>query len=1203
MTDAPDTPQADGTIREESTDVARVERVHPGRQALAEGLVELERNALRGRPGWSRAKACGDAALSPTTVGEWFRARSAPKDFGPLWTLVTVLLDWRDGAPKDPKSRAQRRAEEHLWLAAWKLATRPGGSPGVLKQPAAGDRADRGGPTGDGTDRVGHSPHDAGPRIPAAGDRGAADTRTTPRFTVSPREMLQVREYGWPQCLVFLIRTGDLEADRLEELLGARPGSSEEAQQEFCGRLRQALQDVMDAFPARAVASDATSRAAATHAMCHLARLAACIDASLEDPPMEDGQREAGMFALLFAEFDRVRPAAWLPWGSMAFGGADWVRKLGTLANPVLSRVVRQDLTAAAALRYDEWRRSIGEYARELFFRVPPAQPTAVSMDEGHAEGGGNAGGIALAALDQMLGGFREPAPYDSPVSESLAWTSARTLTQPLVAGVGDLAGPVIPDLAVGYVNPAFRTAVYASRSSPHADRWWDRQPLRDDLEAFLTWHFTSLDALTRPLLVHGHPGSGKSLLTRLLAARLPGADYLPVRVELRSVSAATSVRSQIEEAIAAQVGEILPWADVVRGAPDRLPVVLLDGLDELLQAGGENWRYLEQVVAFQESEFFNRRPVAALVTSRTVVADRVGIPLGCRMIRLEPFDEPRIARWLGIWNETNQEYLAEEGLRPLETAAVSQYGELACQPLLLLLLALYDSSGNGLARMRDHQVSSAELYERLIREFLIRQVRKGHRRDPGPAPVTTDAETEMRRLSVVALGMFNRGTQSVDAEAVEADGQALLDEWEERSDRDFGRFFFIHEAQAMVRGNARKTFEFLHATFGEYLVARSIWLALKETVEQGDDRKLYALLSFTPLVERARVAENLAELLGVTEQPLRGELPGLLDGLLRDALDGRPPSDKPNDKPDYEPAKKSGLTRLACYTANLVTIRTMLDAEVRVSTLLRTPTPTEAWRRLAGLWESQLDAVSWDMMSRAISTERTRAEVTSAEPESAAGTDVVLRRAGQPPHQQPQRDSAATPLTVDNGWGLVRRAEFGRGLDHEQLLLATGIALATFPQALAPEPASGHRATGVRALIDVLLAGTVPPVERPDPQGLLRRFVACVGLLDELQEDLLAVFLPAVVRGLDREARSLPMDQVPDLVLSLATQTARLPARYEEQFLLRRCLTRLRAQASEDIAWFGKLNSAGAELDETFRAPGPDDSAPAPGRGCDRTD
>jgi hypothetical protein len=41
-----------------------------------------------------------------------------------------------------------------------------------------------------------------------------------------------------------------------------------------------------------------------------------------------------------------------------------------------------------------------------------------------------------------------------------------------------------------------------------------------------------------------GRPGSGKSVLTRRLAARLAEADFLPVRVELRTVRTVRTVRT-----------------------------------------------------------------------------------------------------------------------------------------------------------------------------------------------------------------------------------------------------------------------------------------------------------------------------------------------------------------------------------------------------------------------------------------------------------------------------------------------------------------------------------------------------------------------------------------------------------------------------------------------------------------------------------
>ncbi|MFD9464234.1 hypothetical protein [Streptomyces sp. NPDC060027] len=44
------------------------------------------------------------------------------------------------------------------------------------------------------------------------------------------------------------------------------------------------------------------------------------------------------------------------------------------------------------------------------------------------------------------------------------------------------------------------------------------------------------------PLIVLGQPGSGKSVLTQVLAARLPPADFLVVCVVLREVAADTDL-------------------------------------------------------------------------------------------------------------------------------------------------------------------------------------------------------------------------------------------------------------------------------------------------------------------------------------------------------------------------------------------------------------------------------------------------------------------------------------------------------------------------------------------------------------------------------------------------------------------------------------------------------------------------------------
>ncbi len=117
-------------------------------------------------------------------------------------------------------------------------------------------------------------------------------------------------------------------------------------------------------------------------------------------------------------------------------------------------------------------------------------------------------------------------------------------------------------------------------------------------------------------------------MLTKILAARLPTAGYLPVRVVLRDIPADADVQDQIEYAVRAATGERVSWPELVRAAGSAVPVLLFDGFDELLQATGVSQTdFLIRVARFQEREADQGRPVFALVTSRTAVADRARYP------------------------------------------------------------------------------------------------------------------------------------------------------------------------------------------------------------------------------------------------------------------------------------------------------------------------------------------------------------------------------------------------------------------------------------------------------------------------------------------------------------------------------------------------------------------------------------------------
>ena len=169
----------------------------------------------------------------------------------------------------------------------------------------------------------------------------------------------------------------------------------------------------------------------------------------------------------------------------------------------------------------------------------------------------------------------------------TLAMVYRAALDRPVLDS-GDAAAEVrIPPLRDGYVDPDFKVAEVTRSDRLAEECWWARRPVRSDLTRFLLGHLTAPAAAAAPLLVLGQPGSGKSVLTNVLAARLPAADFLVVRVPLRDAPADADVQTQIEYGVRAASGETVSWPQLARTADGALPVVLLDGYDELLQATG----------------------------------------------------------------------------------------------------------------------------------------------------------------------------------------------------------------------------------------------------------------------------------------------------------------------------------------------------------------------------------------------------------------------------------------------------------------------------------------------------------------------------------------------------------------------------------------------------------------------------------------
>lgn len=550
-------------------------------------------------------------------------------------------------------------------------------------------------------------------------------------------------------------------------------------------------------------------------------------------------------------------------------------------------------------------------------------------------------------------------------------------------------AGMVIPSLSDCYVPPSARVARVKQGDTPSVKEWWEARKPLPDLQHFLAARLTHPDMTRYPTVLLGEPGAGKSKLTEVLAAQLPAEDFLTVRVELRSVSADAALHTQIEEGLEQSLRDQVRWTDLLAEAHGALPVIILDGFDELLQAAGvERHNYLEEIRDLQTHQEDMGQPVAVIVTSRTLSASRARFPKHSTVIRLEPFSEEQIQRVLKAWNQANRERFRSPGLQPLGADRLLAYPELSRQPLLLLMLLVYDAQDNDLQQAPD-RLSLGQLYERLLTTFVRRQVRK-HRKALSEADLRREVKGELRRLEAAALAMFTRQRQSVGSRELSDDLKALkLDSSQQRSETGanlpiqaadllLGRFFFVHMAQAKISGPDEEplsAYEFLHATFGEYLVARMVAGALRSLVEQrirqaedpwaepASDGTLYAVSSFASYASRERTVDFLKELIcgdvGGDEER-REHYSELLIELFQQAP--YPSADHLHSA--YQPRKLPLTSRQAHYTANLLILLLIargkpVDIRDLFAIAEAEPSALHQWRSVAALWRT-LPSADW---------------------------------------------------------------------------------------------------------------------------------------------------------------------------------------------------------------------------------------------------
>jgi hypothetical protein len=621
--------------------------------------------------------------------------------------------------------------------------------------------------------------------------------------------------------------------------------------------------------------------------------------------------------------------------------------------------VLIEDVTRRAVNRYDAEYKLLAADVREFEIWAMLGEHQATRALAGQAN-------ESLARLEDLIVSFAG-ATLDQAdrVRQANAGFNRAVLNDPVVNAevADDLPALTVPTIEQAYLSPYFRWTVMDGAARPADEDWW-RHTAREgtDLDAFLAAHFASPQSLDRPLVVLGHPGSGKSMLTKVCAARLSGSDAFAVaRIPLRMVPDPDApIFQQVAEVLGKATQGHIQWDALSEASTDATRVLLIDGLDEYMQASGASEsNYLRRVVEFQRIEKMTGHPVAVVVTSRTLVADLARIPEGCPVVKLDDFRPDQVRAWLDIWGRSNPH---PAGIPPAD--AVLSYGDMARQPLLLLLLLLYGAA-TGLPRMEAGS-TPAQIYGSILRRFIQRELGK-----PTVAATTGGEENRIRaelwRLGIAAFGMFNRGRHYIDEKSLLTDLDALDPPVPGRRQAPrpdtalsaarlmLGRFFFVHAAEADGGANGR-SYEFLHATFGEYLIAHFVTVELDElwnardrpSSQQWDDDRLYALLSHRALNSGASaILQFVEQLHGDPGAAARaGEILRLL---LRNAEErwdaGR--------FAGYDPSAGTYVARYAIYTANLMLLLVHISREPVALTSVVAEPVDEWWRRLVRIWQA----------------------------------------------------------------------------------------------------------------------------------------------------------------------------------------------------------------------------------------------------------
>lgn len=598
-------------------------------------------------------------------------------------------------------------------------------------------------------------------------------------------------------------------------------------------------------------------------------------------PEDAGANRREIMFPDIFCGYDEIERVLQDMYDSMAKRFRNFVRVLsfhdvaGEKDIRILEEVVKELPNAAVKRFHDQFLTLCGKFNEfYIFMQLENEKKKELKWDSKYE----NILSIAMRSQVSSEAGLAnlEKIIMDLPnqikeekireIVDGLIKTYQSSIDRPLIETKDGEENLNYPLISKAFIPQAYKLLQYSGKERLERKKTWEKLDSKQDMMSFWAKYCLDPSSVESLLLILGEPGGGKSLLTKIICARLIAPMNICIRIPLRE----HDVEEEIETIVCKQITRdgdaadpiltFKSFAEEFQGSPITL---LFDGYDEVMQATGGVYRnLLTRIRKFQERCQDQDRSVRVIVTSRETLIDKVDIPKKTTVMKLLEFDENQKNQWIRIWNEHNHTTLVEAGIRDFVLPKGSKsIEELSGQPLLLLMLAIYDANfetGTNALKQTNDETESMDrttLYDELLRRFIRRELRKGPKgqecsyEEATPEEQDAMVDEEMKKLGIAALGMFAREKLSLKVEELEDDLKymnAKATKYDSQNKKMlksaeivFGSFFFIHDSRTENEEDEKEAaFVFLHKTFYEFLVADLILQYLIDAADDLSERK-----------------------------------------------------------------------------------------------------------------------------------------------------------------------------------------------------------------------------------------------------------------------------------------------------------------------------------------------------------------------------